>query len=243
MMVTTEAVWSGFAEPLRAFIRRRVSDPDVADDVLQEVFVKVHAGLPRLQDGDRLQPWLYRIARNAVVDSYRARGGARVPLPESLVAEEDEPRTSAELAACIRPFVEQLPEPYREAVRLTELEGLPQTRLAAHLGISVSGAKSRVQRGRARLKQMITDCCEVRMDAAGLILEFVPRSVCGCVLSAQRPSVDRDPTRASHDEHAHGERAMLTIDAATTSTTPLGGCCDDEDCCGNGGSTCHADCC
>lgn len=68
---STDAIWTHLSSDLRRFIRRRVSDDHVADDLLQETFVRVHRNLPTLQEADRLAAWVYQIARNVIHDHHR----------------------------------------------------------------------------------------------------------------------------------------------------------------------------
>lgn len=179
MSLTTTAVWEEFSARLRRFIRSRVDDPDDAEDILQDVFIKIHNSLGNLQDEERLQPWLYRIARNAVSDYYRARQES-LPLTEAIPdgngweAGREEPDPETELASGLRLMMQCLPEKYRQALILTELEGMKQRELADHLGISLSGAKSRVQRGRELLRDELLDCCHFEFDRRGTIIDYYP---------------------------------------------------------------------
>jgi len=181
--------WRELREPLAGLIARRVADPQDAEDVLQDVMLRIHRHSDELADADRLAAWVHRIARNAIVDYYRRRA-ARPELPAGAVGDL-EPRADAplgesvsealrqELAACLRPLVDRLPESQREALVLTEFEGLSQVEAARRLGISVSGAKTRVQRGRAHLKTLLLDCCHVELDRRGGITEYrVRRGSC-----------------------------------------------------------------
>jgi RNA polymerase sigma-70 factor, ECF subfamily len=181
MSPTLENIWNEFAVKLGEFIRARVSDPATAEDILQDVFVKIQARLDQLEDPAKLGSWLYLIARNAIIDHYRTRKQT-IEIPESLPA--DPPADDEEvrgLIAAFRRMIDSLPEPYRDALVLTELEGLTQKELARRLGISLSGAKSRVQRGRRQLKQMLEDCCKFEFDRRGRIIECQPRSEkCAC---------------------------------------------------------------
>ena len=77
-------------------------------------------------------------------------------------------------------MIEGLPDAYREAIVLTEFEGLTQKELADRLGISLSGAKSRVQRARGQLKQMLLGCCQFEFDRRGGIIDCKPRVNNGC---------------------------------------------------------------
>lgn len=183
MSVTTTDIWEQFGGRLRGFIRKRVDDPQDAEDLLQEVFLKIHTRLDTLEQEDRLLPWLYRIARNTILDYYRARRPS-APLPEDL-AEDPEPleaEPEARLAAGLRNMIEAcLPPDYQQALVLTEIEGMKQAELAAHLGLSVSGAKSRVQRGRQMLHQALTECCQFHFDRTGQLVDYHPHPAdCGC---------------------------------------------------------------
>jgi RNA polymerase sigma-70 factor, ECF subfamily len=176
----TEAVWHAFREPLWNYIARRVPDTADADDVLQDVFLKVHRHLGTLEHEERLAPWLYRVARNTLVDRYRASRPAE-PLSETSdipSGETSEPDAERAIAAGLRQMIEDLPPTYRDALVLSELEGLPQRVVAERLGLSLSGAKSRVQRGRRMLREALLDCCHFEFDQRGRILEYVPRATC-----------------------------------------------------------------
>jgi RNA polymerase sigma-70 factor, ECF subfamily len=181
MNVTVEHIWHEFSEKLGQFIRSRVADPASAEDILQDVFVRIQKQLGKLRDPAKLQGWLYLIARNAIIDHYRTRKET-VEVPESLPAESnDTEQELGELKAAFRRMIYSLPEPYREALLLTEFDGLTQQQLAQRAGISLSGAKSRVQRGREQLKTMLEECCRFEFDRRGKVIECEPRkhSACG----------------------------------------------------------------
>ena len=176
------ALWQDVSARLRPFIARRVSATDV-DDVLQDVWIRVQRGLPALRDEDRFTSWLFQIARNSVAEHQRAR--ARHPIPEAPpidddqpapVPEEDDREAARSLSACVSLFIAQLPSPYREAVTLVELEGLTAREAAEMVGISVSGMKSRVQRGREQLRKLFDQCCEIAIDARGKVTDYAPRA-------------------------------------------------------------------
>lgn len=174
-----ESLWKQFYAPLRAFIARRVDDPAATDDLLQDVFLRIHTRIETLHDETRLDAWIYQITRNVIADYYRARK-QMAPLSEELPAAENEVRDELafQLAPSIRGMVSALPPTYREAFLLTEINGLSQVELAQRLGISVSGAKSRVQRARAQIRQMLLDCCHFEFDRRGGIVNYYPRVHC-----------------------------------------------------------------
>jgi RNA polymerase sigma-70 factor (ECF subfamily) len=180
MNATLEHIWHEFAEKLGHFIRSRVSDPATAEDIRQEIFVKIQKRLGQLQDPAKLEGWIYLIARNAIIDHYRTRKET-VEVPETLPAEPDSRDGELEeLKAAFRRMIYNLPEPYREALVLTEFDGLTQQELAERLNLSLSGAKSRVQRGRGQLKQMLDECCTFEFDRRGRVIDCSPRAKAGC---------------------------------------------------------------
>ncbi len=180
MNPTLEQIWHEFSDRLGQFIRSRVADPSTAEDILQDVFVKVQARLDQLKDPAKLPSWIYLIARNAIIDHYRTQRET-VEVPESLIDEaEPQSKELQDLKAAFLRMVHSLPEPYREAVVWTEFEGLTQQQLADKLGISLSGAKSRVQRGRQQLKAMLTECCAFEFDRRGRVIDCVPHKAEGC---------------------------------------------------------------
>lgn len=174
------APWQDVAAQLRPFLARRVAAADV-DDVLQDVWLRVQRGLPGLRDEERFTAWLFQIARSAVAEHQRGR--ARHPVSDASgepveLADEpwiDDRETARSLARCVSIFVARLPSPYREAVTLVELEGLTVREAAEMAGVSVSGMKSRVQRGRAQLRELFDACCEIALDARGKVIDYAPR--------------------------------------------------------------------
>lgn len=181
-----ETIWGELSGPLKGFLRKRVGDDQAADDLLQDVFLKIHMRLDTLEDPARLQSWVYQIARNAVSDYYRARG--TLPLEEQDLiggeeADAEEQGTNEleeELAGSVKAMMDCLPEVYREALWLDTFEGVGQAEIAARLGISLSGAKSRVQRARAQLRQMLFECCHFQFDRRGAVIDYRPRTRCEC---------------------------------------------------------------
>jgi RNA polymerase sigma-70 factor (ECF subfamily) len=171
-MNTTEAIWSKYHSDLLAFIRKRINDKVEAEDILQDIFVRIHSRIGSLENSSALESWLYRITRNAVIDYYRSRRSME-ELPEWL----EQPQASREeslrreLSSCLVPMIQQLPEKYRRAVQLSEIEGKTQKEIAEKEGISLSGAKSRVQRGRGLLKAMLYECCEFELDTRNQVID------------------------------------------------------------------------
>ncbi len=170
-------LWRDYRERLLAFVRGRVESADTAEDILQEAFIKIHRNLHTLQATERLESWIYQIVRNAVIDHYRARK-VFDELPHSLAAPqwEEEEQARHEIAACLLPMIEALPPAYGEALKLSEIDGLKQRLVAEKLGLSLSGAKSRVQRGRVMVGEMLSDCCRFERDHRGTMVGYEPRN-------------------------------------------------------------------
>ncbi len=170
-------LWQAYHDKLLGFIRSRVESTDVAEDILQDVFIKIQKNMTALQDIERLESWIYQIVRHAVIDHYRARK-AFEELPQSLATPEldEEEQARREISTCLAPMLEALPPPYRDALRLSEIDGLKQKQVAEELGLSLSGAKSRVQRGRAMVKDLLADCCRFERDHRGTMVGYEPRN-------------------------------------------------------------------
>jgi RNA polymerase sigma-70 factor (ECF subfamily) len=179
-----EALYKQFHKQLKWFILQRVSDEATAEDILHDVFLKVHSHLDSLKDSAKIESWLYQITRNAIIDFYRTRK-PKEALPENIIEETQTESAMERLTPSIQHFIEQLPEPYKEAITLTELQGMTQKDLATTLGISISGAKSRVQRARKMLKDLFFECCHFEFDRYGTVIDYHPIACCCCAESAE----------------------------------------------------------
>lgn len=196
MTTMTEELWRGMHDGLLAFIAKRVSDQSHAEDVLQEVFVRVHRQMDSVNDPRRIVSWIYQVTRNAIIDYYRKPGRWHEILAglsadiEAFGGElqEESGDSGSELAGCLRPMIERLSQDYRDAINLVEFEGLTQQEAAKRMGVSLSGMKSRVQRGRKQLKQMLGDCCLIELDRRGGVIEYQARNEeCDPCAGTKRP--------------------------------------------------------
>jgi len=181
MRVKTEDIWETFHVPLLQFIRKRVADAETAEDLLQEVFLKIHQRIETLSDVKKLESWMYQITRNSIIDYYRRnKPTTTLEEPEVLQLPEELPDDDSvsELFPSIRAMMNSLPELDRQALILTEYRGLTQKELGERLGLSFSGAKSRVQRAREKLKQMLLACCHFELDRRGHVINYQSRCHC-----------------------------------------------------------------
>ncbi|MBG0823143.1 sigma-70 family RNA polymerase sigma factor [Planomonospora sp. ID91781] len=170
---------------LVAFVAARIDRPADAEDIVQEVLVRISRSAAGPREAGRLEAWVYQITRNAIIDHHRAaaaagRAHARAAFDRSLTAETADPGALSALAGCLAPMLERLAERDRQAIALVDYEGLTQAEAARRLGLSMPGMKSRVQRARARLRTLLTACCRVETDARGGVREVRPAGACPC---------------------------------------------------------------
>lgn len=166
-------IWKEHHDQLLNFIRKRVEDTDAAEDILQDVFLKILSKIETLKNSDKLKSWLFQITRNVIADYYRQKqkesnltGTTR---EEEFTIDESAMR---EAESWVGLHVQELPDNYRKAVELFELKGQSLQQIANQMGISYTNARARVNRGRAALKKNLTDCCTFHVDVYGNILDY-----------------------------------------------------------------------
>lgn len=174
--VTTKInyIWKEYHDQLLDFIRKRVKDDADADDILQEVFIKILSKVDTLKDSDKLKNWLYQITRNTINDHYRLQQkGKNIEEPFDLQEEDADENTSMKAAeSWIGLYIDGLPDNYREAVIMSELKGYSIADIAKNLDLSYTNARARVHRGRQALKKNLTDCCTFHVDVYGNIIDY-----------------------------------------------------------------------
>jgi RNA polymerase sigma-70 factor (ECF subfamily) len=191
-------MWAELHDRLHAFVARRVPDRAAVDDLAQEILLRLYQHIGRLREQDRLDAWAYQVARNVIADYWRQQAAVReLPFDPALseriaslpglehfdVADQ----LRGEIASCLAPMVERLADPYREAIRLTDLGNHTQAEAAGELGLSIPGMKARVQRGRAQLRELLGACCRIELDRRGQITEFERNGggSCGCARASE----------------------------------------------------------
>ena len=174
----TEPMWREVIAQLRAFVRRRIADPDRADDLVGDIVLRIHQKLGSVDDQEKLAHWVSRVARNAVIDEYRRAARSREQLldttTETAIGPDADDASSVldELSRCLRPLLAGLPAEQRRAVEMVDLDGMPQADAARREGVSLSGMKSRVQRGRRRVAELLGQCCTLTLDARGVPMDY-----------------------------------------------------------------------
>jgi RNA polymerase sigma-70 factor (ECF subfamily) len=197
-----EDLWQEMHVSLLRFIARRVSDPGDAEDVLQDVMVRIHRHAGEMDEYEHLGAWVHQVARSAVVDFYRRRAarpelaaGSSVDLAGATPDSTPPEALRTELARCLRPLLRQLDDKYREALEMTEFEGLSQVAAAERLRLSTSGMKARVQRARAQLRDLLLECCHIELDRRGGVAAYQARA--GDCAGCRTSSTDANATSAS----------------------------------------------
>lgn len=174
-----DCIWEEFNVPLKRFIMKRVENEQDADDILQDIFIKIYNNIESLMDDNKIHGWIYSITRNTIIDYYRKNNKKYeiIELPENIESfTEEELSFNFEIAYCLKNMINKLPDIYKQAILLTEFQNMTQKELSKKMGISLPGAKSRVQRGRKKLKEMLLDCCRLEMDRRGNIVEYKHKS-------------------------------------------------------------------
>lgn len=175
MNTSFERIWVEFNSPMKVYVKKHINNEQDVEDILQTIFIKILHNIDQLSDVEKLGPWIYTIARNVINDFYRARyHDLQVEnLPDDFMMEQhDDKVMNQEIGNCLIHMIQDLPDIYKQALILTEFEHYTQKDLAKLLGLSVSGAKSRVQRARAKLKCMMLDCCSIEQDHRGNIIDY-----------------------------------------------------------------------
>lgn len=175
MSICIKCIWEEFSVSLKGFIIKRVANEQDADDILQDIFIKIHNNIGSLIDDNKIHTWIYSIARNTIYDYYRRKHNSYeiIELPEDIEGGSyEELSANTEIASCLKAIIDDLPEIYKEAILLTKFQNMTQKELSEKLGISLSGAKSRVQRARKMLKEMLLDCCYLEIDRRGNIIDY-----------------------------------------------------------------------
>jgi RNA polymerase sigma-70 factor, ECF subfamily len=176
------SIYTQFHQILLGFIKSKVNNHQDAEDILQNIFIKIASGLNSLERKEKLQSWIYTIARNSIIDYYRTSTNKKSLSIEQHIeetfTEEEYIDTTKGLDCCLIDFVNQLPEEYRDIIVDVEMNGVKQKDLAAKYNLAYPSIRSRVQRGREKLKQILLECCHVKWDNRGNILDVVSKSAC-----------------------------------------------------------------
>lgn len=174
-------IWTNFNKELKGFIYNKTRNSADTDDILQEAFVKIIRNIDKVNQSENLRQYIYGIVRNTLNDYFKNQKifSSDNDIQEQFSETETNSLNETIAACCIKPFINKLPENYKQALLITEFENVSQKELAEKLDISYSGAKSRVQRGKDKLKELILNCCDYQNDKYGNLIDTEGKN-CGC---------------------------------------------------------------
>lgn len=175
-------MWRDFHQQLLNYIVKQVGAKDIAEDILQEVFIKVHQRIEQVEDKEKLLSWLYTICRNTVYDYFR-KNNVRQNMNQQIILDDlttDEQIHSNHnsLNKCLGLLINELDGKYRQILEDSELNGYKQSVIAEKNQLTLSATKSRIGRGKSKLKAKLKNCCEFDFSEHG-IAHYCKRR-CGC---------------------------------------------------------------
>lgn len=166
--MTTNQVWNKYSTDLKQFIISKVKDTSLADDILQDSFIKIHTKLHTLKDLNKLKPWIFTITRNAIMDSFKSKNPTfEAPYIETEAEIEEQVHTEKD---CLRGILSNLPKKYRDPIFLSDIKGIKQTEIAKTLNLPLPTVKSQIQRGRKLIAQGFKDCCGLTENKHGKLI-------------------------------------------------------------------------
>lgn len=175
-------LYTQFHSSLLSFIRSKIRSREDAEDILQNVFVKISSNVDKLSDEQKLKSWIYTITRNTIIDYYRVNAShKKIPVDneiEETILDEEYLDSTKGLDQCMMSMINLLPDEYRGIIIDAELNGIKQKDLAEKYGMAYPSMRSRVQRGRERLKQLFYNCCHIQTDSLGNIIQVIGRKDC-----------------------------------------------------------------
>ncbi|MFC4479771.1 RNA polymerase sigma factor SigZ [Flavobacterium chungangensis] len=182
MSLEINTIHNQFYIILGKYIKARINDTGDASDVLQEVFIKINENLGSLTEESKLKSWIFTITRNSIIDYYRKNSNhKKSELTECMmqkIMHETDFDTSESLDCCLMKFIERLPEDYRDIIMDSEIHGIKQKNLTEKYSLAYASIRSRVQRGRSKLKEMLLDCCSIELDRRGNVMNVTSKKSC-----------------------------------------------------------------
>ncbi|MGB3585995.1 MAG: sigma-70 family RNA polymerase sigma factor [Tunicatimonas sp.] len=182
------------------YVRQRIDDPVQSEALVSDVLVKLYRHCEELSEVKNIRAWLYQVTRRTVYDYFREQ--SKLSTFPSELAEEDayqESNVTTELASLIPLLIKCLPKKYAIPLRMSDLEGLPQQEIARQLNLSLSGAKSRIQRGRQQLKELFHQCLHLEFDQKGIPVDFQVKASCNILAESNQDAAKQSqncaPTR------------------------------------------------
>ncbi len=176
-------IYTQFHTELLRYVKSKVRSAEDAEDILQNVFIKITSGIGSLSDDVKLKSWLFTVTRNTIIDYYRINANRKKVTTSDEIHEDipemDDVDSTKGLEQCMSSMINLLPEAYRQIIIESEIKGVKQKDLAEKYGVAYPSMRSKVQRGRERLKQLFYNCCHITTDVRGNIIDADRKDNCG----------------------------------------------------------------
>ena len=167
-VMKTKTVWDLYGQDIKHFILSKVKDDSIADDILQETFIKVHTKLNTLKHEDKIKSWVFTIARFTVMDHFRSNNLKYETAEDPMFFEENSPEHTRE--DCLQGIIKALPNKYRDPLILSDIQGLKQAEISKRLNLPLSTVKSQIQRARKLIAQGFVNCCDFKINDRGYLV-------------------------------------------------------------------------
>lgn len=170
-----QQIWADYNDALLKYIKHRVGDQFDAEDILQDVYVRIYKNIDSLKYLEKLESWIYNITKNAIIDYYRKKKDTPMDTTyfESKPTKDDSNNNmNDEISRCIGKMIDELPKTQKEAIRQHDINGMKHKEISKQFNISVSSSKMRVLRGKAKLKEILLECCDFEVDTFGNIVDY-----------------------------------------------------------------------
>ncbi len=178
-------VWEEYKSSLQGYIHKRVPDRDDAKDILQDVLLKSYQFCTNGKSILHLKSWIYKITQNTIIDYFK-KTNKSLPFEQNPIYEENEVSLIGEASEYIKSLLKLLPEEYSTPLFMYDIEGIDQKTIANKLNLTLPNAKSRIQRGRVKLKEKFLECCVVKFGDSGEMITFDIKPGCGLLKEEQK---------------------------------------------------------
>ena len=166
--MTTLHIWERYHQEVKQFILSKIKDKYIANDLLQETFIKIHTKKETLQNQEKLKSWIFTIARNPVLDYFKRSTKTREFFDTDSILEEE--KMVHNKTDCLHGIIKHLPKKYRDPLFLSDIKGMKQANIAQQLNLQLSTTKSRIQRARKQIAQGFIECCDFKLNQKGFLV-------------------------------------------------------------------------
>ena len=170
----TQEIWNNFRDELYFFILKKVKSQNVANDIFQNTFFKVHKNITQVKKEEKVKAWVFQIARHEIANYFNAES----IYVDKLESTKETPEEETQSVCCFDKFISDLPEIYKEVIEMVYIKGQKQKDVAETLNISLENTKARIRRGKDILKTKFRECCKYELDDKGKLTGESNCSIC-----------------------------------------------------------------